>query len=107
MLNFRVRLQLAEALGQTNRWYCSQYHGRKIDDPETLLAYFIKNGGARDFAERYNQAMGAENRWYCSEFYQKEIRDPETLWNYFTTHFQSRQNKTTSPAASGQLSLAC
>src|SRR3989442_15287300 len=82
-MNIRARLQLAEALGALNRWYCSQTHGRQVDDGELLVIYYIKSGGAADFAKRYVQAMGPHNRWYCSEFYRREIRDPEMLWNYY------------------------
>src|SRR4051812_38926799 len=86
MMCFRVRKQLAEAFGSENRWYCSQYHGCRIDDPDTLLVYFIKSGGASDFAVRYEQAMGPLNRWYCSEFHGRDIRDPEILWNYYMNY---------------------
>ena len=82
----RCRLQLAEALGPTNRWYCSQARGYPVDDREMLLAYFIKSGGAADFAARFNEAMGMQNRWFCSEFYGREIHDPQTLWDYFVAH---------------------
>jgi hypothetical protein len=85
-MDFRVRLQLAEAFGPDNRWYCSKSHGREIDDPELLLIYYIKNGGAADFARRYAQAMGGLNRWYCSEFYRRDIRDPRILWQYYMNH---------------------
>ena len=85
-MNVRTRIQLAEALGSDNRWYCSQAYGAKIDDPERLLRYFIKSGGARDFADRFAQAMGAVNRWYCSEFYGREILDAEILWDYYMTY---------------------
>jgi hypothetical protein len=81
-------VQLAEAFGPVNRWYCAQAHGRPVDDPETLLVHFIRAGGAADFAARYDEAMGPLNRWYCSEFYGREVRDPETLWDYY---MQSRQ----------------
>ena len=84
-MRFRVRMQLAEALGSVNRWYCSQAYGRPIDDPELLLTYFIKSGGAADFAARYEEAMGALNRWYCSEYYRREIDHPEILWAYYRT----------------------
>jgi hypothetical protein len=84
----RVRMQVEEALGSVNRWYCSQACGRTVEDPETLLRYFVKSGGAADFANRYAQAMGPLNRWYCSEFYRQEIRDPEILWNYFMMHYR-------------------
>jgi len=54
-----------------------------IDDPETLLTYFIKSGGAADFALRYNEAMSAVNRWFCSESYRREIHEPDKLWHYY------------------------
>jgi hypothetical protein len=43
--------QMHEALGPVNKWYCSQHYGREITDPETLVRYYIKNGGARHFAQ--------------------------------------------------------
>ena len=82
-MHFRLRKQLDEAFGPVNRWYCAQAYGRPVDDREVLLIYFIRSGGARDFASRYEQAMGPLNRWYCSEFYGRDIREPETLWNYY------------------------
>ena len=85
-MHFRFRVQLADALGPVNRWYCSQAHGQPIDDPELLVIYFIRSGGAQDFANRYEQAMSALNRWYCSEFYGCDIRDPEILWNYYMNY---------------------
>ncbi len=95
MADYRTRLQLNEALGPVNQWYCSQAHGRPVTSQELLLCYFIKSGGARDFAARYSQAMGPLNRWYCSEYYGYEVRDPETLWNYYMNRCPAR------------LSLAC
>jgi hypothetical protein len=83
---FRVQAQLSEAFGPLNRWYCSQAYGYRVDDPERLLIYFIKSGGAADFESRYAEAMGAKNRWYCSEYYGRDIRDEETLRNYFVNH---------------------
>ncbi|CAA9409776.1 MAG: hypothetical protein AVDCRST_MAG64-2240 [uncultured Phycisphaerae bacterium] len=80
---FRLRKQLAEAFGPVNRWFCAQAYGRPVDDPETLLVYFIRSGGAADFAARFDAAMGPLNRWYCSEFHGRDIRDPEILWNYY------------------------
>ena len=44
--------QRREALGPVNKWYCSQYHGFEINDPETLLAYYIKHGGATHFRQQ-------------------------------------------------------
>lgn len=85
-MELRIHLQLAEAFGPENRWYCSEVHGREVCDPELLVAYYIKSGGAADFAERFDEAMGATNRWYCSEFYRREIRDPQILWEYYITH---------------------
>ena len=41
--------QQQEALGPVNKWYCSQYYGYEIRDPETLLKYYIKHGGASHF----------------------------------------------------------
>jgi hypothetical protein len=89
-MNFRLRVQLAEALGHTNRWYCSQFYSCRVDDAEVLLAYFIRSGGAADFARRFDEAMGKDNRWYCSQFYKANIRDPEILWNYYVTYCVSR-----------------
>jgi hypothetical protein len=82
-MDFRIRLQLAEAFGPQNRWFCSENYGREIHDKELLLMYYIRSGGAADFARRYEQALGVLNRWYCSEFYGRDIRDPETLWEYY------------------------
>ena len=85
-MHFRVRVQVAEALGQVNRWYCSQAYGRTVDDPHVLLTYFIRSGGAANFAERYAQAMDPVNRWYCSQFYGHEITDPDELLEYYIKH---------------------
>lgn len=85
---------MAEAFGPVNRWYCSQAHGGPVDDPERLLSYFIRSGGAADFARRYDEAMGPLNRWYCSEFYGRDVRDPETLWNYYLSRRAAREKRT-------------
>jgi hypothetical protein len=90
-MNFRVRLQLAEAFGPVNRWFCSEACGREIDDKDLLLTYYIKSGGAENFDKRYTQAMGGANRWYCSEFYRRDIRDPRTLWEYYLNHSPTRR----------------
>jgi len=89
-MKFRVRLQLAEAFGPINRWFCSEFYGRRIDDPELLVIYYIQSGGAADFAERYDEAMGKLNRWYCSEFYGRDIGDPQILWDYYVNHAPAR-----------------
>ena len=82
-MEFRVRLQLDEAFGSLNRWFCSEAYGREVYDEELLLIYYIKSGGAADFALRWDQAMGLLNRWYCSEFYRRDIRDQQVLWDYY------------------------
>jgi hypothetical protein len=83
---FRVRAQLAEVFGPVNRWYCSQAHGRPVEDEEALLVYFVRSGGAKDFADRFDEAMSALNRWYCSERHRRDVREPEILWNYYMTY---------------------
>ena len=50
MMRQHIRMQLDEAMGPVNRWYCSEFYRREVNDPETLLQYYIKHGGARDFA---------------------------------------------------------
>jgi hypothetical protein len=82
-MHFRTRVQLAEALGPVNRWFCSQAYGYAVQDPELLLKYYIKSGGAADFALRFDEAMSSQNRWFCSECHRREIHDPEALWNYY------------------------
>jgi hypothetical protein len=57
IMDRRIRFQLAEALGPTNRWFCSEALGFEVRDAELLLAYYIKNGGAEDFAKRYEQGL--------------------------------------------------
>ena len=47
-----MQKQMEEALGADNRYYCSQYYGHEVSDPEVLLAYYIKHGGAKGFRER-------------------------------------------------------
>ena len=54
-----LRLQMEEALGPVNRWYAGE-HGVH-DDPESLLRYYIENGGAEDFARRYRVEDTKEN----------------------------------------------
>jgi hypothetical protein len=86
MLDFRIRMQIAEALGPVNRWYCSMYYDRVIDDPELLIRYFVKSGGAASFALRFDEAMSPLNRWFCSEHHRREIRDPQVLWDYYMNY---------------------
>ena len=56
----RIRQQVAEALGPTNRWFCCEKLGRHVDDADLLLTHYIKNGGAEDFAKRYQQMTAGE-----------------------------------------------
>lgn len=82
-MHHRLAAQLAEALGPDNRWFCSQNCGREVADPDELWIYFIRSGGARNFAARYEAAMSADNRWYCSQYYKRDVRDPQILWDYY------------------------
>lgn len=86
----RTRLQLAEAFGPLNRWYCSQAYCKNVDDLDLLFTYFVKSGGAADFARRYDEAISPLNRWYCSQFYQRDIRNEEVLWNYYSHYAAGR-----------------
>ena len=85
-MHIRVQLQLAEALGEVNRWFCSQFYNREITDPEILLEYFVRSGGAASFATRFLQAFSDTNRWFCSEHYGFEVTDPQMLWDYYMEH---------------------
>lgn len=81
--HFRTFVQLSEALGSTNRWFCSQRFKCDITDPNCLWEYYVRSGGAADFARRYAHAMGPQNRWYCSQFYRRDVREEKTLWEYY------------------------
>jgi hypothetical protein len=48
-LKQHLTCQVEAALGSENRWYCSEFYGREITDPDVLLEYFIKHGGAEHF----------------------------------------------------------
>ena len=50
MVDF-LEQQKREALGPVNKWYCSQHYRYEVSDPEILLAYYIKHGGAWHFRE--------------------------------------------------------
>jgi hypothetical protein len=47
-----ARMQVEEALGPVNRWYCSEHYRREITEPNILIEYYIKHGGAEHFARR-------------------------------------------------------
>jgi hypothetical protein len=83
VFKFRMQVQIAEALGPVNRWFCSQFHGQSIEDPEVLWRYFVDSEGADDFAKRFAEAMSGENRWFCSQYYHREVRELPVLWDYY------------------------
>jgi hypothetical protein len=86
----RTRMQLAEAFGSTNRYFCSAFYDKPIRDREMLLAYFAANTGCTDFARRFKEAMSRDNRYFCSQFYQRAIDDPKILWAYYKKHSHDR-----------------
>jgi hypothetical protein len=83
-MEFRIRAQIEEAHGPLNRYYCSLATGKPVTDAEALMCYFIRSGGAADFAIRFRYAMSDTNRWYCSEYFGYEVTDPAILWDYYT-----------------------
>lgn len=105
-MKFRARKQRDEARGPVNTWYCSQYHCRHIQDEEILMTYFIRSGGAADFARRYAEAMGDDNRWFCSQFHGREIREYELLWNYYMKYVKDRSGNDP-PNGPPRLPIAC
>ena len=50
-INQLLQNQIREALDPVNKWYCSQYYGFEVTDPNLLLAYYIKHGGAKHFRD--------------------------------------------------------
>jgi hypothetical protein len=95
-MNHRTQVQLAEAFGPENRWYCSQAYGRCVVDQATLLTYFIKSGGAADFDLRWRLAMSDDNKWFCSEHYGVEVTDPNILWSYYKKFCNVKRQPNTS-----------
>lgn len=93
-MDHRIRAQIEEACGPLNRYYCSLSSGYPVTDREALLCYFIRSGGAADFAIRYRQAMGDNNRWYCAEYYGYKVTDPEMLWDYYNDRSRLRRPAT-------------
>jgi len=110
-MDFRTQLQLDEACGALNCWFCSQAYGRPIEDPETLMRHYIRRGGAADFAKRYAHAMSTLNRWYCSEFYRRDIRDPEILWQYYMKYAPGgavgKERRNDPGGIQGDMNIAC
>ena len=43
--------QMHEALGPVNKWYCSQHYGYEVTNPEVLICYYIKHGGASHYRQ--------------------------------------------------------
>jgi hypothetical protein len=54
-----LRGQLTEARSSENKWYCSQYYGYEITDPQVLMEYYIKHGGTQHFAKEHRQELDA------------------------------------------------
>ncbi len=52
MVDF-LEQQKREALGPVNKWFCSQYYGYEVNDPDRLLAYYIKHGGAMHYRQAH------------------------------------------------------
>jgi hypothetical protein len=100
----RVEMQLAEAFGEDNRYFCSLHYCREVTDQDVLLKYFIRFGGALDFARRWQQAMSADNRWFCSEWYRQPITDERILWSYYMVH---RDDARRQEPPTGPTGLAC
>ena len=99
----RVEMQFAEAFGCDNRYFCSLYYGCEVKDKDVLLKYFVRFGGAKDFAYRWQMAMSADNRWYCSEWYRQPISDERILWHYYMLHRDDERRE----QPPGQTGLAC
>ena len=75
-----------EVLGPTNKWFCAQAYGRKIEDEAELWKHFIQKRGAADFARRWKEAMSELNRYYCYLAHGGEIHDEVILWRHYTAH---------------------
>ena len=48
-----LQRQMQEALSDENKWHCSRHYGYEVRDPEKLLAYYIKHGGATHFCQAH------------------------------------------------------
>jgi len=48
-----VRMQLEEAFGPDNRWFCSEHYCGEVNEPDLLLEYYIKHGGAERFRRKF------------------------------------------------------
>ena len=57
-----LETQRRDALGSVNKWYCSQFHGYEVTDPEVLLAYYIRHGGALHFRRQHEQVTMATHQ---------------------------------------------
>jgi len=56
--------QLEEALGPVNRWFCSQHYGREVTEPDLLVEYYIRHGGAEHFRHKYGRSSESSPRRY-------------------------------------------
>jgi hypothetical protein len=48
-------LQIQEAIGEVNRYYFFITHNREPYDLNELILFYIENGGATGFRERYEK----------------------------------------------------
>jgi hypothetical protein len=85
-LEFCATVQIMEALGPVNQWFCSIHFKRRVDDVNTLIKYYIDSGGAADFRRRFIEATGHLNKWYCSQHYNREVSEFRILWDYYMRH---------------------
>lgn len=56
--------QIEEALSPENKWFCSQEAGYEVTDPNKLIMYYIRNGGAKGFRERNKQLLERKKNSY-------------------------------------------
>ena len=52
-----LQKEIKEALGDTNKWYASQYYGYEVTNCDKLIEYYIKHGGAQKFAELHRKEI--------------------------------------------------
>ena len=55
-----LKNQFKEAMSEKNRYYCCQYYKQEITNPEILLRYYIKFGGAENY--RKSQQVESNHR---------------------------------------------
>ena len=47
-----VKAEVTEALGADNKWFCSRHFGYEITNSDTLITYYIRNGGPEQFRQK-------------------------------------------------------